>query len=140
MRPVALKALAGSEVVVHAGDIGSPEVLAALTRIAPVVAVRGNNDRGPWSETIPATAVVRVGAARLYVLHDRNELDVDPAGEGFQAIITGHSHRPSIERRDDVLYLNPGSAGPRRFSLPTCIARLHVHDSEIEAEIVHLDV
>ena len=109
-----------------------------LRAIAPVVAVRGNNDRGDWAEGIPETAVVRIGSARLYVLHDLHQLDLDPERAGYQAVISGHSHRPGIERRGPVLFLNPGSAGPRRFSLPICLAHLQVRGREVEAEIIRL--
>jgi len=140
VRPQALTALAGAELIVHAGDIGGPEVLDALRAVAPVVAVRGNNDRGPWAAALPETDVVETGGRSLYVLHDVKALDLDPRAAGFAAVIAGHSHQPRIERRDGVLYLNPGSAGPRRFRLPIAVARLDVDASGIEAEIVALDV
>jgi len=124
---------------VHAGDVGHPDVLTALGRIAPVVAVRGNNDRGPWAEALPATEVVDLGGTFLYVLHDVKELDLDPGAAGFQAVIAGHSHRPGVEERGGVLYLNPGSAGPRRFSLPITVARLRVRGQSLEAAIVSLE-
>ncbi|HEX3176965.1 MAG TPA: metallophosphoesterase family protein [Methylomirabilota bacterium] len=140
VRPQALTALAGAELIVHAGDIGGPEVLDALRAVAPVVAVRGNNDRGPWAAALPETDVVETGGRSLYVLHDVKALDLDPRAAGFAAVIAGHSHQPRIERRDGVLYLNPGSAGPRRFRLPIAVARLDVDANGIEAEIVALDV
>ena len=118
VRPAALTALAGSQLIVHAGDVGSPEVLDQLRGIAPVVAVRGNNDRGAWAECLSATEVVDLDGVFLYVLHDVKELDLDPRAAGFRAVIAGHSHRPGMEERDGVLFLNPGSAGPRRFTLP----------------------
>ena len=114
LRPEAVAALAGVERIVHAGDIGSPDVLAALGRIAPVAAVRGNNDREAWAARIPETEVVEVGDVSLYVLHDLHELDLDPRAAGFAAVIAGHSHQPRVEEKAGVLYLNPGSAGPRR--------------------------
>src|SRR5438034_823743 len=117
VRPEARRALHGSQLIVHAGDIGGPEVLQTLRSVAPVVAVRGNNDRGRWADRLKGTEIVQVGDVRLYVLHSIRELDLDPAAAGFRAVISGHSHRPSVEEREGVLYLNPGSAGPRRFSL-----------------------
>jgi putative phosphoesterase len=138
LRPEALDALRGVDLIVHAGDIGGPEVLARLREIAPVTAVRGNNDRGPWAEALPETDVVDVDGRLLYVLHDVKTLDLDPAAAGFHAVIAGHSHRPSVEQRGRVLFLNPGSAGPRRFTLPIALARLCVDGGRLDAEIVHL--
>lgn len=138
MRPQALTALRGVDHIVHAGDIGSPEVLTALRAIAPVTAVRGNNDHGPWVRGIEATAAVQIGAVWLYVLHDMHELDLDPKAAGFAAVIAGHSHRPKIEERQGGLYVNPGSAGPRRFTLPVAVARLDVRDGCVQGEIVTL--
>jgi putative phosphoesterase len=140
LRPEALRALAGADLIVHAGDIGSPEVLDALRAVAPLVAVRGNNDRGAWASALPETEVVEAGGRSLYVLHDVKELDLDPRAAGFDAVIAGHSHQPRIDRRDGVLYLNPGSAGPRRFRLPIAVARLEVDAARLDAEIVQLDV
>jgi putative phosphoesterase len=124
VRPEALAALARSELIVHAGDVGGPEVLAALAAIAPVRAVRGNNDKGAWARKLPVDDVVVVGRRRLYVIHDVKELDRDPLAAGFAAVIAGHSHRPRNEIKDGVLYFNPGSAGPRRFSLPVTVGRI----------------
>jgi putative phosphoesterase len=140
LRPEAVAALAGVERIVHAGDIGSPEVIAALQRIAPVSAVRGNNDREAWAADIPETEVVEVGAVSLYVLHDLHELDLDPRAAGFAAVIAGHSHQPRREERDGVLYLNPGSAGPRRFKLPISLARLTVAGRRVQAKLVTLEI
>jgi putative phosphoesterase len=140
LRPEALRALAGADLIVHAGDVGSPEVLEALRTVAPVVAVRGNNDRAPWASALAETEVVESGGRTLYVLHDLKTLDLDPRAAGFDAVIAGHSHQPRIERRDGVLYLNPGSAGPRRFRLPIALAWLDVDAARIDAEIVQLDV
>jgi len=137
-RPEALAALAGVERIVHAGDIGSRDVLEALERVAPVTAVRGNNDRGDWAKKIPETEVVEVGGVSLYLLHDLHELDLEPRAAGFAAIISGHSHQPKVEERDGVLYLNPGSAGPRRFKLPISLARLTVAGKRVKAELVTL--
>ena len=138
VRPEALAALAGVERIVHAGDIGNRDVLEALERVAPVTAVRGNNDRGDWAKKIPETEVVKVGGVSLYLLHDLHELDLEPRAAGFAAIISGHSHQPNVEERDGVLYLNPGSAGPRRFKLPISLARLTVAGKRVKAELVTL--
>lgn len=139
MRPQALAALAGADAIVHAGDIGSPEVLAALESIAPVTAVRGNNDRAAWAHHIPDTAVLQTGAHLVYVLHDLHTLDLELAGS-FAAVITGHSHRPAVDERGGVLYFNPGSAGPRRFKLPISVGKLHVHADRLVGEIIELAV
>jgi uncharacterized protein len=124
VRPEALAALAGSELIVHAGDVGGPEVLDALERIAPVRAVRGNNDNGAWASRLPESDFVEVGGHTLYVIHDVKELDLDPASSGVAAVIAGHSHRPRNEVVHGVLFFNPGSAGPRRFSLPISVGRI----------------
>jgi putative phosphoesterase len=139
VRPQALEALAGVELIIHAGDIGSPDVLDALRKLAPVVAVRGNNDRELWAKTIAETEVVEIGGRCIYVLHDLKELDLDPRASGFDAVIAGHSHKPSISHRDGVLYLNPGSAGPRRFRLPIALAKITL-GARLDAEIVELQV
>lgn len=138
LRPEALAALTGSELIIHAGDIGSQAVLEGLRSIAPVVAIRGNIDDGDWAAILPTREKVELGKATLYVLHDLGDLDFDPATEGWQAVIAGHSHRPSIERRKGVLYVNPGSAGPRRFSLPITVARLEVRGKQVAGRIVNL--
>lgn len=138
LRPEAFDALRGSELIVHAGDVGKPEVLERLRTIAPTVAVRGNVDAGAWADALPATEVVEAEQVHLYVLHDISELDLDPRAAGFTAVIYGHSHKPAAEMRDGVLYLNPGSAGPRRFSLPMTVARLQVDGARVTHEIVEL--
>jgi putative phosphoesterase len=138
LRPEAVEALKGSELIVHAGDIGGPDVIEALRAIAPVVAVRGNNDRGRWAEEFPLYDVVEVGATYLYVLHDLKELDLSPEAAGFRVVVSGHSHKPLAEERRGVLYLNPGSAGARRFKLPVTVARLHVDGGDATAEIINL--
>jgi putative phosphoesterase len=140
VRPEALAALAGTEAILHAGDVGDPAVLDALAAIAPVTAVRGNNDRGPWAERLHATAAIEIGGVWIYVVHDLHELDLDPRAAGFGAVVAGHSHRPSVTERDGVLYLNPGSAGPRRFRLPIAVARLRIDDGRIAGEVIELAV
>ncbi len=140
LRPEAVKALKGVELIIHAGDIGSLKVLADLERIAPVHAVRGNTDRSDWAADLPLTRVVEVGDVLIYVLHELFTLDLDPAAAGLAAVIYGHSHSPHLEHKDGVLYLNPGSAGPRRFTLPVSLARLKVNCDSIQAELVELKV
>ncbi len=133
-------ALAKVDHIIHAGDIGAPEIIERLQRIAPLTVVRGNNDKGPWAEHLPASAIVDIGGRRLYVLHDIKELDIDPVADGFAAVIAGHSHKPSVSNRDGVLFLNPGSAGPRRFSLPIAVAKLFVDNAAVRAEICTLTI
>jgi hypothetical protein len=141
MRPEALKALAGADLILHAGDIGRPEVLDALRNLAPVVAVRGNNDQEAWAKAYAETESVEIGEVRLYLLHALQELTLDPSASGFDIVVCGHSHRPSSERRTDgVLYLNPGSAGARRFKLPVSVALLTVRGKSCRARIVELKV
>jgi putative phosphoesterase len=138
LRPEALAALSGCEHIIHAGDIGTPEVLRALEQIAPVTAVRGNNDRAQWAKDIAETEVAQLGDTLVYVLHDLHEIDVDPAAAGFHVVISGHSHQPAVERRGGVLFVNPGSAGPRRFSLPVTVAILNLAGAKIDARIIDL--
>jgi hypothetical protein len=138
MRAEALAALRGVDRIIHAGDIGAPEILTALEAIAPVTAVRGNNDRGGWSQAIPATQVVDADGVLIYVIHDVGELDLDPAAGGFGVVVAGHSHKPRNERRDGVLWFNPGSAGPRRFRLPIALGRLTIEAGRVDGEIVML--
>jgi uncharacterized protein len=140
LRPEAIAALEGSDLIVHAGDVGKPDVLERLRAIAPTFAVRGNVDRGDWATALPLTDVVQVGTLQLYVLHDLSALDLDPKAAGFAAVIAGHTHRPGAEVRSGVLYLNPGSAGPRRFSLPVSLARIHVDGEHFSHDIVELRV
>ena len=140
MREEALTALQGSELIIHAGDIGKPEVLERLRQTAPVLAVRGNNDRDPWAQGLPLTETIEIAGHRLYLLHDLSELDIDLRAAGFAAVISGHSHKPAAHAREGVLYLNPGSAGPRRFKLPVSVARLRVSERGLEHEIVELGV
>jgi len=138
LRPEAVRALAGSELIIHAGDVGRPEILEALKAIAPVVAVRGNVDTGGWAARLPATAVAEAGPALIYVLHDLNDLDLDPAAAGFHVVVSGHSHKPARSEKAGVLYLNPGSAGPRRFTLPVTVARLDVGQAPWGVEFIEL--
>jgi putative phosphoesterase len=138
LRPEALAALRGADHIIHAGDVGAPDVLASLSAIAPITAVRGNNDKGPWAGRLPATAVFDAQGVSIYVLHDVKELDLDPAAAGFAVVVAGHSHQPSQEMRGGVLFFNPGSAGPRRFRLPICLGRLHVEGAAARGELVTL--
>jgi putative phosphoesterase len=133
-----VKALQGVSLIIHAGDVGDPEILENLGRIAPLKAVRGNTDRGEWARALPLTQVVEVGEVQLYVLHELFALDLDPGAAGFAAVIFGHSHRPHLERKNGVLYLNPGSAGPRRFTLPVSLALLKVQGRSLQPEFVPL--
>ena len=138
LRPEALEALKGVDLILHAGDIGNSQVLETLQSIAPVIAVRGNNDKGEWAVELPEWEVVEVGAVNVYMLHDVKEINLNPAAKGFQVVVSGHSHKPSVEERKGVLYVNPGSAGPRRFSLPVSVARLRVNGESVIAELVKL--
>ena len=140
LRPQALEALRGSDLIIHAGDVGSADILQPLHALAPTVVVRGNVDQAAWATALPITETVDVAGSRFYVLHDIADLDRDLRADGFAAVIYGHSHRPSIETRDGVLYLNPGSAGPRRFSLPVTVARVRVAGRDMQPELVTLAV
>jgi uncharacterized protein len=138
LRPEAVDALKGSELILHAGDVGDPDVLEALRRIAPTIAVRGNVDTRAWAQVLPTTEVVEIGALHVYMLHNLADLDLDPKAAQFAAVISGHTHRPGAEMRDGVLYLNPGSAGPRRFRLPIAMARMNVEGDRLTHEIIRL--
>jgi hypothetical protein len=140
LRPQAVRALEGVELIIHAGDIGDPKILLALKRIAPVHAVRGNTDRGDWAHDLPHTLIVEVDGVHLYVLHELFCLDLDPAAAGISAVIFGHSHSPQLEHKNGVLFLNPGSAGPRRFTLPVTLARIKVQDNFLHPELLELKV
>lgn len=140
VRPQAVEALNGVDMILHAGDIGNQQVLDTLSEIAPVVAVRGNNDKGTWAESLPDWEVVQVGSVSIYMLHNVNEIDISPSGAGFQVVVSGHSHKPSVEERRGVLYINPGSAGPRRFTLPVSLAHLRVVGEKAQADIIELSV
>jgi putative phosphoesterase len=138
LRPEALHALEGSDLIIHTGDVGKPEILDALKKLAPVVAVRGNIDRGEWAAALPLVASVSTSSAVIYVLHDIHELDLDPAASGFQVVVSGHSHKPFRTERNGVLYLNPGSAGPRRFKLPVTVARLDLRQPPWKVDFIDL--
>ncbi len=138
LRPEAIACLDGSDHIIHGGDIGDPAILQRLSAIAPVTAVRGNNDQAPWAMDVPETVTFRLGAIDCHALHDLSLLDIDPSAAGIRVVVCGHSHRPRIEWRDGVLYLNPGSAGPRRFTLPICLAELTVVGQQVDARIVPL--
>lgn len=136
LREPALEALARSDLIIHAGDVGKPEILERLRTLAPVVVVKGNIDKGEWASALPTTAVAEADSALIYVLHDVHELDLDPAAAGFHMVISGHSHKPARVERAGVVYLNPGSAGPRRFSLPITVARIDLVPSPWKIEFV----
>jgi putative phosphoesterase len=139
LRPQALAALRGSDHIVHAGDVGDPSILVALRAIAPLTAVRGNNDRAAWAADLPGCADVVLGGVRIHVLHDLATLALDALRPRPRVVIAGHSHKPMSVVRDDVLLLNPGSAGPRRFTLPIAVARLDIEGAELRATLVTLD-
>lgn len=139
LRKEAVEALRGSELILHAGDVGKPEILEELRKIAPVVAVRGNVDKGPWAQALPETAVAEAGSILIYMLHDVKALDLNPAAAGFQIVVSGHSHKPGKMERDGVLYLNPGSAGARRFQLPVSVAILRLEQASCQVEFVDLE-
>jgi putative phosphoesterase len=139
LRPGALAALQGSDYIIHAGDIGDPQILDKLAAIAPLTAVRGNIDHGAWANKIPTTNVLEVGEISIYVLHNLQELDLKPEAAKFAAVVYGHSHVPKQEWKNGVLYFNPGSAGPRRFRLPLSVGRLRIQDGRIDAKILLLE-
>jgi putative phosphoesterase len=138
VRPEAIAALRGSDTIVHAGDVGKPEVLHALRELAPLCVIRGNVDT--WADDLPDTEVLTIGHRHFYVLHDVNGLDLDPAAAGFDAVISGHSHLPHIDYRDGVLYLNPGSAGPRRFKLPIAVAEIRIGPRALVPRLIELTI
>ena len=139
LRPEALEALRGCQRLLHLGDIGKPAILDALRQLAPLDVVRGNNDTEAWAETIPETLGLELGGLRQYLIHDLKQLAIDPRAEGFDVVLAGHSHKPLEEVRDGVLYLNPGSAGPRRFKLPISLAILSIAGGQASVEMIALD-
>jgi uncharacterized protein len=140
MRPEALEILRGADMILHAGDIGAPEVLASLRSLTDVIAIKGNNDRGPWARAIPDTTAVKIEEVNIYLVHNVHDVDVDPADAGYRVVISGHSHHPCVKEINGVLYLNPGSAGPRRFKLPIAVARLKIAGAFVEAETITIDL
>lgn len=140
LRPEASAFLRGFDHIVHAGDVGGPHVLQELALLAPLTVVRGNNDKGIWAENLPDSERVRFEAVWLYVIHDLAQLDIEPGADGIRVVISGHSHQPRVWERDGVLYVNPGSAGPRRFRLPVAVAELRVTGSSISAHVRELSV
>jgi putative phosphoesterase len=140
LRPEALQALRGSEHIIHAGDVGAPEILEQLAPIAPVTAIRGNVDKAAWAPSLAETEVVELAGISIYVLHDLSQLDLKPEAAGYKVVISGHSHVPKQETKNGVLYLNPGSAGPRRFKLPVSVARIMINEGKVAAEILALSV
>ena len=138
LRPEAVEALRGSDRILHAGDVGTPEILQGLAKIAPLIAIRGNVDTAPWARALPATEVIETGGISIYMLHDLAQLDLKPEAAGFRVVIYGHTHQPKIEEKNGVLYFNPGSAGPRRFHLPVSVGRLMVEGGKVRAELVEL--
>jgi len=138
LRPDALTALKGSDLIIHAGDVGKPGIIEQLRAVAPVVAVRGNVDKGPWASQLPVTAVAEGLSVLIYVLHDIQQLDIDPAAAEFKIVVSGHSHKPSHTERSGVIYLNPGSAGPRRLQLPITVARVDLRQLPWSVEFIDL--
>jgi len=139
LRPEAVIALQGSDLILHAGDIGGPEILESLRAIAPVIAVRGNVDIDPWAKRLPVSETVEIGGSLIHLRHNLEELDLNPASARIRVVVTGHSHQPKICERQGVLYVNPGSAGPRRFRLPVSLARLEIQGLTAQAKIIRLD-
>jgi uncharacterized protein len=138
LRPEAIDALRGADIIVHAGDVGNPQIIDKLRGVAPTYVVRGNIDNGTWAAGLPMIAIVDVGELKFFVLHQVSQLALDPVTERYAAVVFGHSHAPSVETREGVLFLNPGSAGPRRFKLPVTVARVRVSGRRIHPEIVQL--
>jgi len=140
LRPQALDFLRGSDAILHAGDICDAGVLAALAAIAPLTAVRGNNDHGPWAEALPETLTLRIEGVALCMIHDLAQLAIDPAAAGVRVVVAGHSHKGAIAERGGVLYVNPGSAGPRRFTLPVSVGELRIDGDAVTPRVVVLEV
>ena len=140
LRPEALAALRGSDYIIHAGDVGAPEILEQLATLAPVSAIRGNIDKDAWARKLPKTEILEAGGISIYVLHDLAQLDLKPEASGFDVVVSGHSHVPRQEERNGLLYFNPGSAGPRRFKLPVSLGQLLVQDGKVRPELISLAV
>jgi uncharacterized protein len=140
LRPEALRALRGSNHIIHAGDVGDPAILVELGKIAPLTAIRGNIDKDAWANRLHNTEVLEFAGKAFYILHDRKQLDLNPQAAGFAAVISGHSHQSLIETVNNVLYFNPGSAGPRRFKLPVTVGRIAITDDRLQPEIINLEV
>jgi putative phosphoesterase len=140
LRPQALDALRGCELILHAGDVGKPEILESLKALAPVVAIRGNVDTAEWASSLPENTVAKAAGTSIYMLHDVHTLDLDPGAAGFQIVVSGHSHKPAASERNGVLYINPGSAGPRRFRLPVTLARLDLAKKPWQVEFIELEL
>ncbi len=140
LRPEAVAALRGSDRIIHAGDVGAPGILDALSRLAPVIAVRGNIDLADWAAPLPVAATLELGGVRIHVVHDLADLDLDPLAAGIDVVVSGHSHRPGLRRQGRVLFLNPGSAGRRRFALPVSLARLRIFGGEVSANLIELQI
>jgi putative phosphoesterase len=139
LRPSAIEALRGSDLIIHAGDVGRPEILNSLRAIAPVVAVRGNVDHGGWAQALALSEVISLGSHDIYMRHILAELDFDPKAAGFAAVIYGHSHKPDIAEKNGVIYFNPGSAGPRRFALPVTVGRLRIEAGRLAPQLITLE-
>lgn len=140
LRPEARAFVMGCDYILHGGDVGSAGILEELAAIAPVIAVRGNNDKGPWAARLRETELIRVGDAFVYIIHDIGELDIDPAAAGVRVVVSGHSHKATIEERGGILFVNPGSCGPRRFKLPVSVGEILVSGSEVKARTMELDL
>ena len=138
LRPEAVEALRGSDRILHAGDVGAPEILEELARVAPVTAIRGNVDTQPWARSLPLTHVIEIEGISIFMLHDLGQLDLKPEAAGFRVVIYGHSHKPKLEEKNGVLCFNPGSAGPRRFALPISVGRLTIAAGKVKAELIEL--
>jgi len=140
LRPQAVAFLQGCDRILHGGDIGNAEILARLSTLAPVTAVRGNNDKGAWAEAIPETEFFEFGGIHVYAIHDLSQLDIEPSAAGIRVVVSGHSHKPLIESRDGIFFINPGSAGPRRFKLPISVADIWIEGSTLSPRIVELEM
>jgi putative phosphoesterase len=139
LRPEARAFVMGCDYILHGGDVGSAAILEELAAIAPVIAVRGNNDKGAWAARLRETELIRVGHAFVYIIHNIEELDIDPAAAGVRVVVSGHSHKPMIEERDGILFVNPGSCGRRRFKLPVSVGEILVSGNEVKARTLELE-